>query len=359
MKGPWAAVQRLLCVRLDSIGDVLMTTPAIRALRESLPDSEITLLTSPAGGAIARMTAEVDRVVEYEAPWMKATAAGREAEADIEIVDWLRDQHFDAAVIFTVFSQSALPAAMLCRLAGIPLTLARCRENPYQLLTDWLHEDEPADGIRHEVERQLSLVRAIGATARTTAMSLRAPRPAVERMERLLEQRGLGCRGWVLVHPGASAPSRRYPAAEFAAAARSLNLHDGLDVVVTGSCAERDLTTAVANEVPGAIDLAGELGLDDLVALIQRAPLVITNNTGPAHIAAALGTPVVDLYAGTNPQHTPWQGPSRVLTHRVACAPCFKSICPEGHNECLRGIGFEEVVAAARELLCETAESRR
>ena len=100
-----------------------------------------------------------------------------------------------------------------------------------------------------------------------------------------------------------------------------------------------------------ARSLAGELVLAELAALVREADLLVTNNTGPAHIAAAVGTPVVDLYALTNPQHTPWQVRSRVLFHDVPCRYCYKSECPAGHHDCLRGVPPETVAAAACELL--------
>jgi ADP-heptose:LPS heptosyltransferase len=89
-------------------------------------------------------------------------------------------------------------------------------------------------------------------------------------------------------------------------------------------------------------------------ALLALAPLLIANNTGPVHIAAAVGTPVVDLYALTNPQHTPWGVPNRVLSHDVPCKYCYKNVCPEEHNNCLRLITPESVVQATYELLHET-----
>src|SRR5205085_708073 len=113
----------------------------------------------------------------------------------------------------------------------------------------------------------------------------------------------------------------------------------------------------VAYAGAGACSLAGRLGLPQLAATIELAPLLISNNTGPVHIAAALGTPVVDLYALTNPQHTPWQVPSRVLSHDVPCRNCYKSVCPLGHHDCLRGVPPEAVVTAARELLAVPAEA--
>ncbi len=127
----------LLCVRLDSLGDVLMTTPAIRALKEARPGRRVTLLTSPSGAAAARLVPEIDEVIVYEAPWMKHSTAGSAgASREYAMAEQLRRRSFDAAVIFTVYSQNPLPAAFLCYLAGIPLRLAHCRENPYQLLTE-------------------------------------------------------------------------------------------------------------------------------------------------------------------------------------------------------------------------------
>jgi ADP-heptose:LPS heptosyltransferase len=106
---------------------------------------------------------------------------------------------------------------------------------------------------------------------------------------------------------------------------------------------------------PG-VSLAGRLGVDGLTALLSFAPLLISNNTGPVHIAAALGTPVVDLYALTNPQHTPWRVANRVLSFDVPCKYCYKSICPEGHNDCLRRIAPSAVVQAALDLYRETRQ---
>jgi lipopolysaccharide heptosyltransferase II len=349
--GAWQHARNLLCVRLDSIGDVLMTSPAIRAVKAA--DQRITLLTSPAGAEVARLIPEIDDVITYEAPWMKTATKHSDSAVDHAMVELLRAQNFDAAVIFTVFSQSPLPAAMLCYLADIPLRLAKCRENPYQLLTDWLMEDEPDGAAQHEVRRQLDLVASIGAFTHDETLSLNVPEPAQRRIEAVLNECGVRSdRPWYVLHPGASAPSRRYPAESFAAAAGRLALEDGWHAVITGDADERSLVEAVQLRAgPGAAALAGVLNLAEMAALIQKAPLLLTNNTGPAHMAAALGTPVVDIYAGTNPQHMPWTSSSRVIMHEVACAPCYKSVCPMGHHECLRAIPPDVVVQAARSLM--------
>jgi lipopolysaccharide heptosyltransferase II len=344
MSEPWKSVRNLLCVRLDSIGDVLMTTPAIRAFKETL-GCRITLLTSPAGAAAARYVPEVDEILTFNAPWMKASPAA--CTQDEFFVKDLEKKAFDAAAMFTVYSQSSLPAAYLCYLAGIPLRLAFCRENPYRLLTHWQPDPEPAEIVRHEVERQLALAASVDCHTGDERLSFQVPREAMLGMGRY----NLG-KPYVVVHPGASAPSRRYPPESFARAMDLLSAETGLEVVFTGDTQERTLVSEVREAMTGpSRSLAGRLELGELGALISGAALLVCNNTGPAHIAAALGTPVVDLYALTNPQHTPWQVENRVLYHDVPCRNCYKSVCPQGHHDCLRRVAPERVVAAAVELL--------
>ena len=349
----WDAADDLLCVRLDAIGDVLMTTPAIRALKEQRARRRVTLLTSPAGAAIARLVPEIDEVLVYEAPWLKATPPLGSADGDEAMIERLRARRFDAAAIFTVYSQSPLPAAVTCYLAGIPLRLAHCRENPYQLLTDWVPDPEPERVVRHEVRRQLDLVAAVGARTRNERMSLAIPAGTEARVRRRLAAVGVDPpKRFAVIHPGASAPSRRYPVQGFAEAASQLvSLHE-CPVLFTGGRDE----TGLVHEIRQAMgarshSLAGELTLVEFAALLRMAPLLISNNTGPVHLASALGTAVVDIYALTNPQHTPWLTPHRVLFHDVPCRYCYKSLCPQGHHDCLRLIRPSAIVEAAVDLL--------
>ena len=352
----WGRTRNVLAVRLDTLGDVLMTTPAIRALKETEPQRSITLLTSPRGAEVAPFVQEVDQVIAYRAPWMPGREGEASAAPDLELAADLRSRAFDAAVIFTVYTQNPLPAALLCFLADIPLRLAHSRENPYSLLTDWVAEPEPQDLTRHEVRRQLDLVSSVGFHTERETLSFHVPEEARKRAGRILGEIGLNANDqWVVIHPGASASSRRYPPESFAEAAGRLVRDAGHRVVFTGSADE----AALIEEIRGAMgapstSLAGELSLGELGAILERVPLLISNNTGPVHVAAALGTPVVDLYALTNPQHAPWGVPSRVLSHDVPCKYCYRSICPEGHHNCLRLVTPEQVVRATQDLLAET-----
>ena len=346
----WTSARNLLCVRLDALGDVLMTTPAIRALKESAPGRRVTLLTSLAGAMAAGLVPEIDEVIAYQAPWMKGASPRSDSLAEYALAERLRRADFDGAVIFTVYSQNPLPAALLCYLAEIPRRLAHCRENPYQLLTHWVPEPEPERLTRHEVRRQLDLVATIDCRTADERLSLRLSERARARTRRLLGDLGLDLvRPWALISPGASAPSRRYPPERFAAAAEQLAWEHGWQVVFSGSDDERDLVARIQAEMTAqTCSLAGSLTLEELAAAIELAPVLIANNSAPAHLAAAVGTPVVDLYALTNPQHTPWQVRSRVLNHDVPCKYCYRSVCPERHHNCLRLVEPAQVVAAAR-----------
>ena len=346
----WTDVQRVLAVRLDAMGDVLMTTPALRAIHASVSGAHVTLLTSGAGAAVAPHVPEVTAWIGAEVSWMKSAPDDLSLDADRALVDRVRSGSFDAAIIFTVHSQSALPAAVVCRMAGIPLRLAHSRENPYGLLTDWVPEPEPDQPTRHEVERQLALVATVGYRTEDVTLSFRVPPEAARRVRSIAADVGIASpRQWAVLHPGVSAPSRRYAPERFVDAGRRL-AGDGWRIVVTGSASELDLAARVARGIgPAAVSLAGELSLGELGALLAIAPVLVSNNSGPVHLAAAVGTPVVDVYALTNRQHTPWAVPNQVLSREVPCAGCRRSVCPLGTNACL-DVDPADVAAAARRL---------
>ncbi|HEY3523350.1 MAG TPA: glycosyltransferase family 9 protein [Candidatus Limnocylindrales bacterium] len=350
----WSSFERVLCVRLDAIGDVLMTTPAFRALKAARPDRRLTLLTSTAGAAAGRLVPEIDEVVVYDPPWMKATTERDDVEVDRAMVATLAAGHYDAAVVFTVHDQPALPAALLTYLAGIPRRLAHSRDKPYRLLTEWVAEPEPDAPLRHEVRRQLDLVAAVGVGAADEHLSVRVPAEASRAIRDRLAGLGVAPRTpWLLVHPGSTAPSRTYPGEAWAAAARELGEHTSWPIVWSGGPNERSFVNLVRDASGVGTSIAGELTFAELTALVAVAPLLVTNNTGPAHIAAAVGTPVVDVYAQTNAQHGPWQVPNRVLFADVPCRGCHRSVCPMGHHRCLRDVPPEAVTEAVLDLAAE------
>jgi lipopolysaccharide heptosyltransferase II len=361
----WRRARRILAVRLDNLGDLLMTTPALAALHESLPGASLTLLGGPSAGGAAPHLPMLDAIWPVAMPW---TAQGRDHPQDDDaqpggaeraLVERLAKENFDAAVIFTVCTQSALPAALLCRMAGIPLRLAHCRENPYGLLTDWVPEaDRIGDGMRHEVQRQLDLVAAVGCSTRDERLRWRVADADREAVAARLEAHGVAPgQAYAVLHPGATAATRRWPAERFGILAAELVQRTGIAVVFAGDSGDLPAVASALAAMPAArhdapiVSLAGELGLGELAALIGEARLVVCNNSAPAHLAAAAGTPVACLYALTNPQHTPWRVRSEVLNQDVPCRWCLKSVCPQQHHRCLRDVEPPQVLEAALRLL--------
>src|SRR5688500_1443317 len=317
----WKSCKNILCIRLDNMGDVLMSQPAIRALKERVPGRKVTLLTSGAGSSIAPFIPEVDETISFDVPWVKTNETSGEQQL-LALANELRSRKFDAAVIFTVYSQNPLPAAMLCYLAGIKKVLGYCRENPYQLITQWVPDKEPLDYVVHEVERQLRLVGMAGGETSDTKLLLEIPEESrqkvADKISNVLAAAGIQRdEPWLVLHAGVSEEKRLYPASDYIIDCRS-RIRQGYRIVLTGSSSERAYVGEIARQLGGvATNAAGELSIAELIALITAAPVLISNNTGPVHIAAAVGTPVVVLYAMTNPQHTPLQAANRVLYFEV------------------------------------------
>ena len=359
----WQNVRRILVIRLDNLGDVLVTTPAIHAVRQALPEAEITLLASPVGAQAGRLNPDINAVIEYCAPWMDPWhELPLDPAREQAIVALLSERGFDGAIIFTSFRQSPLPAAYLCYLAGIPLRAAASIDGPGSLLTT---RHKHPEQMMHEVERGLDLVGALGMGTDDRGLVLHVPDAARDKARAALARRGSVRSGpLVVMHPGCSMPARTYPWEGFAAVAEQLVRHHAAHIVLTGVESERELTERIQERVSEQArqhvhSLAGELTFPGLCALIDSADITVTNNTGPMHVSAAVGTPVVALFALTNPpeQWGPWQVPHRLLNHDVPCRICYNRVCPYQH-ECLALVTPEQVVSAARELLDTPASVR-
>ena len=314
MSDSWQHCKHILCVRADNMGDVIMSGPAMRALKETF-GCRITLLTSGAAKGITTCIKEIDDVIIADLPWVKHNASFS-ADSCAALVKKIHDGRFDGAIIFTVYSQSALPAALLLFMAGVPLRLAYCRENPYELLTDWVPDKEPYDFILHQVERDLRLVQQVGASTTQQALQLYYSQQAAASMLQKLQAAGVNTSmPWILLHPGVSEAKRSYPPEHWMDIARLLHSAGAIQLLVSGTAAEAALAHTIAGGT--GIDLiyitAGLLDVPEFIACIAKSQAVVTVNTATVHIAAAVQTPQVVLYAATNPQHTPWQSPATVL----------------------------------------------
>ena len=299
------------------MGDVVMTTPALRALKESF-GAHITLLTSTMGYGITPFIPCIDEVIVANLPWIKTSQVLEGQEIKL-LTERLQKATFDAAVIFTVYSQSALPAALLTMLAGIPKRLAYCRENPYTLLTDWVPDPEPYRFIQHQVERDLKLVNSIGAFTSNDQLFLQVNTRDINAVHHKLQQKDIASSGpYIIFHPGVSEPKRQYPETYWIETGKLLTQWN-IPVLITGAHSEYDLAERICRGIgTGAFNVAGLLDVGEFIALINLAAVVISVNTATVHIAAAMQTPVIVLYALTNPQHTPWKVSGKVLYFSVA-----------------------------------------
>lgn len=356
----WRHAKRILLVRLDNLGDVLVTTPAFRAVRQSLPAAETTLLSSPIGAQAARLNRDIDEIIEYNAPWMDPWGVMQlDPDAENRIVREIEQRRFDGAIIFTSYRQSSLPAAYLCYQAGIPLRAGASVDGAGALLTTRIkHTADYTGHFPHEVHRALSLVAELGMFTDDDRLELQVPESARRSVRKMLTARTAGRFPYLVVlHPGCSMPARTYPAGMFGEAAGLLARELNAAVFVTGTQSERDLAHAVVTAAgrtgSGLVSsVAGDLQFDELCSLIEAAALTISNNTGPAHVSAAVGTPVLELFALTNPPHqwAPWRIPYRQLYRDVPCRICYSRVCAFQH-ECLRLVSPREVAESAAEML--------
>jgi lipopolysaccharide heptosyltransferase II len=313
----WAGCQNILCIRADNMGDLVMSSPAIRALKETF-HARLTVLTSSMAAGIARHIPEIDETITYDLPWVK-TKASIGTQKFFQLVEELKSRDFDAAVIFSVYSQNPLPAVMLAYLADIPNRLAYCRENPYELLTHWVPDKEPYSVIKHQVRRDLDLVKQVGAFTTDDRLSVNNPLYVWETVKARLLARNIDLtKPYVLLHAGVSEKKREYPFNLWVETARRITHELQYPVLFTGAISEKQLADRLQQHTgERSCAIAGLLSLEEFITLISHASLVISVNTATIHLAAAVNTPVITLYALTNPQHFPWRAKGKVLVYDV------------------------------------------
>jgi ADP-heptose:LPS heptosyltransferase len=328
----------VLVTRLDSAGDVLLAGPAVRAVAAS---ASVVVAAGPLGIEAARLLPGVDDVMPLTAPWVLADpppVLRAPLERFVAAVADLRPQ---AAAILTSSHQSPLPLALLLRLAGVPRIAGISVDYPGSLLDHRIKGDPDV----HEAERALAIVGELGFTSPAgddgrLAVVLPAPPPEAPAGD------------FVVVHPGASAPARTLDVERWCGVVAALGAA-GRRVVVTGSAPERPLTAAVAAGHPHAVDAGGRWTLGGTAVVLAGASAVVTGNTGPMHLAAAVGTPVVAVFAPTVPlvRWRPWRVAHEVLGDQtVPCAGCRSLDCPLDGQPCLAPVDPPAVVRAVDRL---------
>jgi len=344
------AIRRILAISCTALGDTLLSTPGLRALRQTYPQAHITLLVHPSLQALFTGLAEVDELLPYDGKWRCFARAAKALKG------------YDLAAIFHGNEPQATPLAYL---SGARYVFKLPNNNRWNFL---LSNREPVlswDDLGHGIEQRLAVAKLAGAVGDfSPRMTVPLHAAGDEALDKALAERGWQAGKIVAFQPGASTMSRRWPRSRFIAAAAQLAKRwPELRFVVTGSPAEALLCQEVAAGIEAGAPLvggtrawasAGQLPLIALPALLKRASVLVPGDTGPMHLAVTVETPVVALFAVSDPARS---GPGYDLERHVVirkwrtCDPCFSKNCPYAEPICMDNIAVDEVVATADSIL--------
>ena len=339
-------VRKILVREVNWVGDAVLTLPTLDALDRRFPEAEIVVLGRSWVAGLFGGQRSVDRVVTYDLAGAHGGVAGRWALART-----LRADRFDLTALFP----NSFDAALVPWLAGIPVRVGYPTDGRRVLLTHPV-KASARTRERHQVFRYLHLARALGGDG-DALPRLAVSADAVRAADDLLAQHGVEAgERWIAVNPGSVYGSaKRWPAERFAAVADALAMRRGAKAVLVGSGRETAVLQAVARAMrKPAVALGGRMEIGMLPGLLCRARVLLTNDTGAMHVAAAVGTPVLAVFGPTDVEATGPLGPwCRTVREPVPCSPCLLRECPIDHR-CMLGVTVEAVVRAAEELLDET-----
>ena len=329
------------------LGDAVMGVPALREIRRALPEDEIVVLARPWVADLYAREPFCDRILNYEANGRHAGLSGRWA-----LARGLRAEQFDRAVLL----QNAFDAALVSWLGRIPERIGYARDGRGFLLSQAIDPPAPGDIPEHQRFYYLELLRRAGLIdelPECADIRLAGVDEAAASGRRLWKERNLPEGPWIGVSPGAAyGTAKRWLPERFAEAAAKLADELGAKIALFGAPAEADLTVHIANLIgPRAYALAGQTTLSEYIDLAATCSLYLTNDSGPMHVAAALGVPTAAVFGATDHVAT---GPSaswaKVIREPVECSPCLLRECPIDHR-CMTAVTADRVVADALALL--------
>ena len=331
--------QRILLIKPSSLGDIVHTLPVVAALKQHWPAAHLTWCVKRQWAEVVERVEGVDRVWPIDFTVRGWTGS----------VPALRRQRFDLVLDL----QGLLRSAALAWPTGCPTRVgfANGREG-----SPWFYSRRVAVPTpeMHAVDRYLLMVAALGAAVQgRPQFRFRLPSQDYLAVGEVLRRKGVNVDApWVAMNVSARWPTKRWPVESFAAVAAQLSREGVGPIVVIGGPDERRESEQVKRlaDCP-MIDLTGETTLGLLPALLSKASLLITNDSGPMHVAAAVGTPVVSLFGPTSALRTgPYGEGHAVLTHEIPCRPCFSRVCRNvAQMECLQRITPAQVVSAVRD----------
>jgi heptosyltransferase-2 len=331
-------INRILVRQTNWIGDAVMTTPAMGAIRATFPRAEIVVTANPLVAELFRHHPDCDRVVVFD-----KKGAHRGARGMLRFAGELRRERFDLAVLL----QNAVEAAVIAVLAGIPRRAGYRTDGRRLLLTHGVTVGE-AEKRLHHTDYYLHILEAVGIGGGKGALRLQCTAEELD-----WARKTLGDGEFVAVNPGAAYGSaKRWIPERFAEVGDCLAKEYGIRVVLTGGPGEveigRDIEAAMSSR---PLNLVGRTGVRQMMAVLSLCRLMVTNDSGPMHVAAAFGIPIAAIFGPTDHTTTsPLAENCRIIRKEIDCAPCLLRQCPTDHR-CMEAVSVRDVLAGARQLL--------
>lgn len=338
--------KRVLIVRLDRIGDVLLSTPVIKAIRDAYPGTYIAMMVRRYAKDILEGNPYLDEVIIYDKTGRERNLAG-----NLSFLNSLRRRKFDVAFLLHPTKRTHVVTA----LAGIPHRIGYGRKWGF-LLTEKIPHTKHY-GLKHEIDYVLDVLRYTGLEPKNKALYMPVNPRSENRVEELFKENGIVkddlC---IAMNPGASCPSKRWSLSNFAKVADELIEKYGAKVVVIAGSGDKEFGDKVSSAIKGhCVNLSGKTSVADVASILRRMKLFISNDSGPVHIACAVGTPVVSIFGrsdrGLSPGRWGPTGERDIVVHKnVGCITCFAHNCKRNFY-CLQAVTVDDVLAAAKQIL--------
>ncbi len=338
-------IKRLLIRSTNWIGDAIMTTPAVRTIREGFPNAHISLLAKPWVAPVFENSEHIDRLLIYDGERRHKGFVGK-----FRLARDLEKYRFDAAILL----QNAFEAAFISFLAGIPLRIGYRRDARGLLLTHAVPCTKEIK-TKHQTDYYLNILREIGIAQGNRDLYLKLNQKDQFGAEKILLEQHLSLDDTIIgINPGATyGPAKQWPADRYAGLADRIIASSGARVIIFGGPGDKTLGQKISGKMKHRpVNLSGNTSLGEAMALIERCHLFITNDSGLMHVAAALDVPLVAVFGSTNPIATgPLGSKSKVVQAAVPCSPCLNSECMEGHLKCMEQIDVNRVFDVVKEML--------
>ena len=330
-------MNKFLIVRLGSLGDVIHGVPAAAALRGRFPHAHIDWLVDSRYAELLDLVECIDRPIPFDPRDLRIGGGhGR------SVLKGLRAAHYDVVVDL----QGLLKSAVLGRLVGATRTIGFPRAHLREPLARFFYTDAPDPGpATHVIDKSLGLLRVLGVSDSAVHFPIRIPR--TDTVASVADR--FAPEGYAILNPGAAWPNKRWPATAFGAVAASIRREHGWRSVVLWGPGEESLASSVAAASQGAAEVAPPTTITDLVGIACAARLMVSGDTGPLHIAGAVGTPIVALFGPTSPERNgPWAARDVALSRSASCACPYERVCRRA-APCIGDIAPDQVVAAVRQ----------